>query len=244
MSFTWQYGRQLRTLTNSQNVTSTYTYNSDGTRTAKNVGGAWSYYKLDGDRIMTMISPFGSDMHFDYDESGNVYSVNYNNADYYYIRNGQNDITGIIDSSGATVVSYVYDTWGNLISVSGSMAETLGKANPFRYRGYFFDEESGLYYCQSRYYDPVTSRFLNADGYVNADGSMTGLNMYAHLKGGKFGGAALMYYLFEIGKLPVYVDGNRRPPNSRLVGETPTASFSQTERRKNTADSVARSYTF
>ena len=77
---------------------------------------------------------------------------------------------GILDSAGTQVVSYVYDSWGKLISISGSAKDTIGVKNPFRYRGYYYDMESGLYYLNSRYYDPEIGRFLNADAPKIIDG--------------------------------------------------------------------------
>ena len=65
------------------------------------------------------------------------------------------------------MVEYTYDAWGNLLSTTGSLAETLGKLNPLRYRGYVYDHETGLYYLQSRYYDPEIGRFINADALVS-----------------------------------------------------------------------------
>ena len=94
---------------------------------------------------------------------GDLFGFNYNGKDYYYIRNGQNDIIGIVDTNGAQVVSYTYDTWGKLLGTTGTLASTVGAANPYRYRGYYYDLSSGLYYCGSRYYDPNTGRWLNAD---------------------------------------------------------------------------------
>ena len=70
---------------------------------------------------------------------------------------------GILDSAGTQVVSYVYDSWGKLASISGSAKDMIGVKNPFRYRGYYYDMESGLYYLNSQYYDPEIGRFLNAD---------------------------------------------------------------------------------
>ncbi|SDM86625.1 RHS repeat-associated core domain-containing protein [Acetanaerobacterium elongatum] len=84
-----------------------------------------------------------------------------NGTEYYYIRNGQNDITGILDTSGSEVVSYSYDTWGKLLGITGSLADTVGVKNP--YRGYRYDTETGLYYLNSRYYEPEIGRFINAD---------------------------------------------------------------------------------
>ena len=85
-----------------------------------------------------------------------------------------------MNSSGNTVVSYTYDAWGNPESTTGSMASTLGAANPFRYRSYYFDTESGLYYLMSRYYDPVVGRFLNADSAISTGQGPIGDNMFAY----------------------------------------------------------------
>ena len=82
---------------------------------------------------------------------------------YSYVKNLQGDIVAILNSAGTVVVSYVYDAWGRPIATTGSMADTLGVLNPFRYRGYVFDEEVRLYYLRSRYYAPVQIRFVNAD---------------------------------------------------------------------------------
>ncbi len=75
-----------------------------------------------------------------------------------------------MNASGEVVVGYSYDPWGNILSVTGSMASTLGVANPFRYRSYYYDTESGLYYLNSRYYDAKVCRFVNADSVVAANG--------------------------------------------------------------------------
>lgn len=86
---------------------------------------------------------------------------------YCYVKNLQGDIVAILDANGAVVVSYVYDAWGSPISCFGTMANTLGKLNPFRYRGYVYDEETGLYYLRSRYYVPGACRFLNIDSQMS-----------------------------------------------------------------------------
>ena len=75
----------------------------------------------------------------------------------------QGDVTKIIDGSGNVVVQYAYDSWGKVLSVTGSLASTVGAKNPIRYRGYYYDTESELYYLNSRYYDPETGRFINVD---------------------------------------------------------------------------------
>ena len=102
-------------------------------------------------------------MHFFYDAQGSVAAVCYNGVDYAYLHNLQGDVVGLMDMDGTVVVEYGYDAWGAPVCTEGSMADTLGKDNPFRYRGYVWDEETGLYYLRSRYYDPSWGRFVNAD---------------------------------------------------------------------------------
>ena len=81
----------------------------------------------------------------------------------------QGDIIQIVDANGAVVVEYTYDVWGKVLNVTGSMAGTLGEIQPFRYRGYVYDVETGLYYLRSRYYRPTESRFLNLDCLMNSN---------------------------------------------------------------------------
>ena len=85
--------------------------------------------------------------------------VAYNDVDYFYVYNLQGDVVALIDANGTQVVEYSYDALGNPISKTGSLAATIGTLNPFRYRGYVYDEETGLYYLRGRYYDSRLSRF-------------------------------------------------------------------------------------
>ena len=144
------------------------------------MNGTETQYYLNGSTILTQIT--GDDrLDFFYDDNGLLLGFSYNGAKYYYIRNLQNDIIGILDNSGNQVVSYTYDSWGKLLSIEGSAKDTIGVQNPFRYRGYYYDTESGFYYLNSRYYDPVVGRFLNADEVIaNADNTIQGYNMYVY----------------------------------------------------------------
>ena len=90
-------------------------------------------------------------------------------------------MTGLVNSSGTQVVAYTYDAWGNPLTTTGTMANTLGELNPFRYRGYVYDTETGLYYLQSRYYNPQMGRFINADGELSDVGdSVKGYNLFSY----------------------------------------------------------------
>ncbi|HEX3016256.1 MAG TPA: DNRLRE domain-containing protein [Caproicibacter sp.] len=177
MSFTWD-GRQLKTaVANSKNLS--YTYNSDGIRTSKTIDGVTTKYFVDGSTILAQQT--GSDiLWFLYDSDGTRVGFTYNNVAYYYTANAQGDVTGIVDKDCNTVVQYSYDAWGKLLSTTGSHADTIGKVNPFLYRGYYFDSETGLYYLNSRYYDSNTGRFLNADNQITCGNDLTGMNLFAY----------------------------------------------------------------
>ena len=144
----------------------------------KTMQASYSYL---GD-ILTQVNisaPTGSaTLHFTYDEIGPM-SVTYDGAEYFYLKNAQGDVTGLVNSSGTQVVAYTYDAWGNPLTTTGTMADTLGKFNPFRYRGYVYDTETGLYYLQSRYYNPETGRFINADNLVDTE-DLLGENLFAY----------------------------------------------------------------
>ena len=113
-------------------------------------------------------------------------SITYNGVVYYYLLNAQGDVVGLIDSTGAVVVQYTYDAWGRLLSITyptddttSSQHSAIGANNPLRYRGYVYDTETGLYYLQSRYYNPTWGRFINADKQLATD-SIIGLNLFAY----------------------------------------------------------------
>ena len=119
---------------------------------------------------------------FFYDESGRPFAFNYTPEGstpntYYYILNLQGDVVQIIDEGGVLQAEYVYSPWGEVISAEGDLAEI----NPLRYRGYYYDSETGFYYLQSRYYDPENHRFINADTYASTDsGDAIACNMFAY----------------------------------------------------------------
>ena len=119
---------------------------------------------------------------FFYDDSGRPFAFNYSvdGSDfetYYYILNLQGDVVQIIDANGVMQAEYIYSPWGEIISAEGDLAEI----NPLRYRGYYYDSETGFYYLQSRYYDPENHRFINADTYASTDsGDAIACNMFAY----------------------------------------------------------------
>ncbi len=160
-TYTWEHGRELASMTDGE-TTWDYTYNADGLRTKRTNGTTtYNYLYLNGQLVKETIGETA--MYFAYDADGKPMSVLYNDVTYYYVTNLQGDVVAILSNTGELVVSYSYDAWGNPLSTSGTMADTLGTHNPLRYRGYVYDAETGLYYVSSRYYDPEIGRWINAD---------------------------------------------------------------------------------
>ncbi len=197
MSFTWDKGRQLQSVTKN-GVTTSYTYDENGLRLSKTTGGVTTkIYRTNG-QMVGMNSSDGKDLMFLLDGSGNVYGLHYDHyssetqtaaATYYFAYNAQGDVIGIYDASGTVVATYAYDEWGNctvqVLAADGNghsadSPDHIAQVNPFRYRGYYYDNETGFYYLNSRYYDPETCRFLNADGYVATGQGMLDKNMFAY----------------------------------------------------------------
>ena len=159
-TYAWQHGRQLASMSKSGSSIA-YGYNADGKRISKTVNGTTYNYAYLGDAL-TDLSWGSNRMHFTYDSIGPA-SVTYNGTTYLYVKNAQGDVVQIVDGNGNTVVTYIYDAWGNMLYHYGSHVDDIGKYNPFRYRGYVYDTETGLYYLSSRYYNPAWGRFINAD---------------------------------------------------------------------------------
>ena len=160
-TFTWKAGRMLHSMVKT-GTTVQFTYDHNGMRTKKVVNGVATEYTLNGKNIVHLKK--GTDeMHFFYDAQGKPGMVRFNGTDYFYVYDLQGDVVALVDAAGTKVVEYVYDAWGSILSTSGAQATTLGYLNPFRYRGYVYDEESSLYYILSRFYSPFWKRFLNED---------------------------------------------------------------------------------
>ena len=178
-TMTWAKGRQLASLSGNGKSMS-FKYDNAGIRTSKTVSGVETKYTYLGG---TLVSQKTGDevINFAYSAGGAPYGFSYNGQSYFYLLNLQGDVIGIYDGSGNIVVRYTYDSWGKVISVTGSLADTVGVKNPLRYRGYYYDVETKLYYLQSRYYDPETCRFINADSLLVAgDDYIQGVNMFAY----------------------------------------------------------------
>ena len=185
---TWQ-GRQLMSYVGNGKTLS-FTYNADGIRTTKTVDGVAHEYILSGSQVIA--EKWGNHtVAYFYDENGTPIGLCYrNNADawgvasyYFFDKNLQGDIVAIYNESGVKIGSYTYDAWGNFTvaqtaGISELDALVLNTYNPFRYRGYFYDVETGLYYLQSRYYNPQWGRFINADACLY--NNILGFNLFLY----------------------------------------------------------------
>ena len=180
-TYTWQNGRQLQKM-QKLGVTAEFVYNADGLRVQKTVNGVVTKYTLHGKNVVHMTS--GTDeLHFFYDAQNKPAVVIFNGIAYAYLYDLQGDVIGLVDNNGTQMVSYTYDAWGKMLSKTGTLASTLGTIQPFRYRGYALDEETELYYNQSRFYNPSIARFITADttGVLTASlKSLTEKNLFAY----------------------------------------------------------------
>lgn len=201
-TYTWKAGRMLHSMSNGI-TNAEFTYDHTGLRVKKSVNGVDTLYTMNGKKITHirkgMNNATGDDtiqMHFFYDVQGRPAIVRYNGVDYAYLHNLQGDVTGIVDMEGVLVVQYGYNVWGRPIGTDGSLAETLGRDNPFRYRGYVWDEETELYYLRSRYYKPEWGRFVNADSELQKS-QIIGINLFCYCKNSPVG------YVDHSGKRPM-----------------------------------------
>ena len=175
----WQGGRQLASMTKGSDTLS-FAYNESGLRTSKTVNGVTHSYIWQGSKLAADITDAYA-LYFHYDSSGDVIgftrTANGTDTEYFYVKNLQGDILKVITSTGTEAATYTYDAWGKLLTSTGDLADI----NPLRYRGYFYDTETSLYYLKSRYYDPEVGRFINPDAFATTDvDGVLSANMFAY----------------------------------------------------------------
>ena len=186
MTLSWGNGSQLTAVGLTAGGAARYKYDASGARYEKTVGGVTtSYHLIDGVAYGEKRSD-GVELQYLYDENGRVYGLRKGGILYYFLFNGQGDVIGIVDEYETLQCRYAYDAWGKVLSVkdaSGAAitnATHIGNLNPFRYRGYYYDVETGFYYLNSRYYDPTVKRFLNADSLVGITNDVATYNLYVY----------------------------------------------------------------
>ena len=175
-TLTWEKGRQLKSFDNIE-----YTYNANGIRTSKKVNGILHTYTLDGTKILRETWDNNTLIPL-YDNEESVCGIIFNNVPYYFIKNLQGDVIAIVDKDAQTVGRYSYDAWGVPEIKLDSSDCQIATINPFRYKEYYYDSETNLYYLQSRYYNATIDRFVNSDdieNFENLNGSLD-LNLFAY----------------------------------------------------------------
>ena len=204
-TFTWTKGRQLASATVDGKQVS-YTYDMSGVRSGKQVyttsnqrTTTYTYTTLSGKVMRQQWETRNSDdtvyqamqsLEFVYDDGNQPFAMIYNDGStttlYYYVLNAQGDVIALLNANGTLAASYNYGAWGNY-SVHGADgkkttdATFIGHINPLRYRGYYYDRETRLYYLQSRYYDFANCRFINADTFATTDANgFLSANMFAY----------------------------------------------------------------
>ena len=179
-TMSWQGGRQLASMTKGSDTLS-FAYNESGLRASKTVNGVTHSYVWQGSKLAADITDAYA-LYFHYDSSGEVMgftrTANGTDTEYFYVKNFQGDILKVITATGTEAATYTYDAWGKLLTSSGDLADI----NPLRYRGYFYDTETGLYYLQSRYYDPEVGRWINIDNveYLGTEDELISYNLFTY----------------------------------------------------------------
>ena len=208
-SYTWEKGGLLKNIKGSA-LDASYVYDYNGLRSKKTVnGGAPVEYGWAGSLLVAEISDDYT-IAWTYDAAGKMVGFTLDDTAYFYVRNLQGDVVGIIDADGELVARYTYDAWGNILEVEDLLATAMddilddeledefdddeyddyddydaasysvAQLNPIRYRGYYWDAETGYYYCQSRYYNPEWCRWISADVFFDTGDGAIGTNMYAY----------------------------------------------------------------
>ena len=183
-SLIWKNGNQLTSIYNDEN-TIEYSYNINSLREKKIINNVETKYYYDDNDLIAEISN-SQILYFIRDEFKKLVGFELNNTRYFYKKNIMDDIIGIIDSNGEQIANYQYDAWGNIISIKDKNGDIINDSshvayiNPFRYRSYYYDEETGFYYLNERYYSPQLYRFLNQDTFIGAGQDILSYNTYIY----------------------------------------------------------------
>ncbi|MCL1791011.1 MAG: hypothetical protein FWG40_06600, partial [Peptococcaceae bacterium] len=182
-------GRQLTSLSGNGITSGSFKYDANGLRSQKKINGLTTDYYYAGNKLLCE-KRGTTEYHYQYDAFGRPCRISYQNSGgttvgYYFTHNTRGDVEEIYNANGALQARYIYDAWGKTVSVQNASGTEISSQthiahiNPFRYRGYYFDVETGLYYLGSRYYDPETGRFINSDGLIDNRGLNT-QNLYQY----------------------------------------------------------------
>lgn len=181
----WKNGKELEKIVDSNNIIN-FEYNVAGLRKSKTVNGVKTDYYYENNKLIFEKNN-NNLIYYIRNELDDLVGLKYNDKLYYYIKNAQNDIIGIIDENNNLVCKYSYDSWGNIISIKDNLGNDIinedthiANINPYRYRSYYYDKETRLYYLSLRYYNPQWSRFINADLILTISADCFNYNMFTY----------------------------------------------------------------
>ena len=191
-TYDWDNGRELKSIAGN-GLTASYTYDENGLRVTKTVNGTKTCYEYVGGKLLYE-KKGTTELHYFYDINGSlkgIQTVNSNGTTttFYVVTNTRGDVTQIYDVAGVLQVLYTYDAWGKILSIKDGNGNeitsdtNIGKLNSLRYRSYYFDTETGLFYVGSRYYNPDWGRFINADDVTTLTATpmdLTDKNLFAY----------------------------------------------------------------
>lgn len=183
VTLTWKNGVELSSYCDNIN-TIYYDYDDNGRRISKNINGNIVKYVLEGNKIV--YEERGENIiHYIYNDVDNLIGFIYQNQIYFYVKNLQNDIIKIVNSNFVDVAKYEYDGYGNIIRITdgnGNIVNNnnshIANVNPFRYRSYYYDSETNLYYLNNRYYSPLWCRFISPDSLLAITDNYLSNNLY------------------------------------------------------------------
>lgn len=179
---TWENGHELSKIQIENDIIQ-YKYDKNGVRCGKIINDKEIHFYTENNQVI--FETFDNQvLYFLREATGDLIGFVYNDIVYYYLKNDREDILGILDSNYNPIVYYEYDAYGNIISVKNANGQAIedenhiGHINPFRYHSYYYDCETGFYYLNSRYYNPLWGRFLNPDKELGANGDLISYNLY------------------------------------------------------------------
>ncbi|WP_240468625.1 RHS repeat-associated core domain-containing protein [Gracilibacillus sp. YIM 98692] len=178
-TFIYNNNNRLIEVQDSGTTLSSFEYDRQGRRISKTTSTETINYHYDGDSNQVLYETDANNnivAEYTYDQQGQPVTMTKGGTTYYYHINGHGDVTALTDESGNVVAEYQYDAWGNILSQSGTMVTE----NPYRYAGYRYDEETGLYYLMARYYDSKIGRFITRDSFHGLTIDPLTINQYAY----------------------------------------------------------------
>ena len=184
ITLNWVNGKQLIQYSDSNNIIN-YEYNVFGLRKSKSVNGFKTEYKYDDTKLIYEKNNI-NEIYYYYDVFDSIIGFKLNNTSYYYLKNKFNDVVGILDENNSILYEYEYDAWGNILKIVDSFGNDVSNSNcianinPFRYRSYYYDVETKMYYLNNRYYNPKWARFINPDSFVVISNNISTYNMFSY----------------------------------------------------------------